>query len=252
MKKKLVLLLSLALMVALLTGCDFLVQRVTGPILEGELEDPSGPIRELDSAMDELLDELNEDIADQVVQQEVDNDIEDYEWKRTDSNISASVDDPPGSVSGRVTARGVKLDYNFTIIGEAQEEGQEDIVKEDTLSIIIDQIDFDLDQEEIVSVSDSLATTSGEAPDLSNLSYEADPVLVTADVDNITDKSPRAMIVVDNRRLDTDLDIDNNKVEASSDDSVADVFGTVAVINRTVLLDEDYSGTGIAFYLFYF
>lgn len=251
-KKIIILILGFALLSTAATGCDWVVESITGPIIESQLEDPqSGPIQEIDQAMDTMLAELN-DAEVQLLNQTLDYDIEDYEWEREESDISASVNNPPADTSGRVTAGDVNLDYAFTVRGKAQNEDADDIVKEDTLNIFIERIDFDADSEEILDVTDSFATTGAEAPELSELEYDADPLKVEASVENVTGQNPRAMTVAGNIEIPTDIDVENNWVEASSNQSVtSDDFGILAVLNTAVLLNNNTDETGLAVYSFY-
>ncbi len=249
MKKKTALILVLVLMLTVFTACDRIVERFTGPIIESQLEDPeSGPQQEIDRAMEVLLEEVSE-------LQALNYNPENYNWNLEDSELSASIGNPPADTSGEVTAGDIILKYEFTIAGEPHEEQEEseNIMKSDTLIIEIDRIDFDADEEVILSMSPGEISTEGEdTPELSNLDYQYDPFWIGADVENIVDWDPKAAAVVDEQDYPVNLNVDNNTIEVDTELSLTgDNFGILAVVNRVVLLEREKDETGIAGYILY-
>jgi len=241
MKKKIVFGLSLVMVVVLLAGCDALVKRFTGPIMEDYLESNDGPQRQIDAAVDDILADISADITAQ--------NIEDYDWSRTDSSITASVDDPPGSISGRLRARGVSLIYNYDILGEAKGDG-ENIEKSGSLELIIDTIVYDEDQDEIVELTTSYVHSDDEAPRFSNVSYELDPFRIEGEITRIANRNPKVAVSYAGRSEQIGIDGSNVFFEDDSFKLSNTDFGIVAGVNRAILADAESENTGIGFALF--
>ena len=225
----------------MLAGCDAIVKRFTGPIMEDYLESSDGPQRQVDAAVDDILTDISTDITAQ--------NIEDYEWSRTESSVTASVDDPPGSISGRLRARGVSLIYNYEILGEAKGDG-EDIEKSGSLELIIDTIVYDEDQDEIVEMTTSYVHSDDEAPRFSNVFYELDPFKIEGEISGVEDRNPKVAVSYAGRSEQIAIDGSNVVFEDDSFELSYIDFGIVAGVNRAVLADVESDNTGIGFALF--
>ena len=250
MKKKMIFAASLLLVMVMLSSCGAIVARLTGPIIEDYLMDQNdGPIKVIDKAMDGLLENM---VAGSLATAS----IEDYDWKLKEgsTSISASVGDPPRSTSGIVSARNIKIEYDYTVIGDPTPNNEDltEIEKPGSLTILIEEIKFNADTEKLVSITPAHTSNGDDAPVFEDLEFQSDPLKISASVGNIDDGNPKASLAV-GLNNPISLEIENESVDYESNNSItSQQFGVLAGVNRAVLSDPGNEETGISFKLFLF
>lgn len=238
MKKKIAL-LSVVLVVAIsLAACNPL-KMVTGRVLEDYLENPNdGPQKSIDVAMDGIL----EDIA---INEYTTAGIEDYTWRRENTSIRANVGDPPGGISGILTAKDIVLTYEYTLVGEPLNDDLDKIEKSGTLRFDIDKLRYDESRDALVELTPDFAESGDDSPEMANLEVTTDPVSISASINNILDNNPKTVAYIAGDTYP--MNIIDNKASLELNNSISsDGIGAILSFNRSVLADPNNSETGFS------
>jgi len=245
-KKKLSFLAIIMVVVLLFSGCSAITKMVTGKIMVDYLEDTedaNAPKQVIDSAINDVLSQYLIDSNKQIKTTS----ISDYSWSISESSIKAIVDNPPGDTSGIVQAEGIELIYSYTITGEPVNSELEEINKNGALKFNISSMRYNADSDKLVSMTTAYANPDNDSPIISNLTKSP---YISADIANITNKNPRAVVFINYSYL---ADINNGKLLLEKDFNLSsnDIAAIIA-INRAVLGNPDVKHTGISSTLFSF
>ncbi len=236
MKKKFSLLLCILFVVILITSCTAITKMITGTIIETALENKEGPGEMIDLAFDNMLSSLTNqaNISNFPI-----NNIEDYEWSRTNSSVLVDVGDPPGNTKGILTARNIIFTYEFTIEGE--NDSEQVINKSGELTFDINEIVYDSDNKEFISIDcENIASSDDSAPDISHISnlVSKPNYKIEVNLNNISNLNPSARTVIGFSSYN--MSINNNT--ATMDNTVnvsANTIGAIMALNRSVLANSN-------------